>query len=257
MPSIAEDELGRLNLLVDQLGHDLDPSILIGGWATHLRVGGEISKDIDLIINSPALRTKLREVLDDYTENSHHSGGRKGRGTVNGIHIDAYIPHESALGDKMRLDVAKLAKYTDSTVIKGWLLLTRDAHTVTKIAALLDRPDSEKGEKDAREIVRLLRDGATAAGSVEVMLDACGGDQANVPGFVSKMFELIPDRADLNKKERRWLADLRRDWVDEAERQYRRLSSASKSVSPDSVQPRDTRGKYGHKQNTPPSVRLR
>ena len=33
---------------VDRLGPDLEPSILIGGWATFVRVGGEISLDIDL-----------------------------------------------------------------------------------------------------------------------------------------------------------------------------------------------------------------
>ena len=121
-PSISEDELGKLRAVVDHLGHDLEPSILIGGWATHLRVGGEASKDIDLIINSPELRRTLRDVLDDYSE-SRHSGGKKVRGTVNGIHIDAYLPHDSRLGERLLLDVDKLAKYTDDVTKSGWLLL--------------------------------------------------------------------------------------------------------------------------------------
>lgn len=49
MPSLYEDEHGLIRALVDRLGHDLEPSILIGGWATFVRVGGEISLDIDLI----------------------------------------------------------------------------------------------------------------------------------------------------------------------------------------------------------------
>lgn len=49
MTILGADE-GRLRALLDSLGYDLEPSILIGGWATNARVGGEISHDIDLII---------------------------------------------------------------------------------------------------------------------------------------------------------------------------------------------------------------
>lgn len=49
-PKIDEQLLIKV---LDYLGRDLDPSILIGGWATQLRVGGEISHDIDLIIARP------------------------------------------------------------------------------------------------------------------------------------------------------------------------------------------------------------
>lgn len=208
---------------MDSLGHDLEPSILIGGWATYLRVGGDISLDIDLIINSPELRSTLREVLQDYSENNLHSGGRKVRGTVNGVHVDAYIPHESALGNKLLLDVNVLTRYTDDRVVKGWLLLTLEAHVTTKFAALLDRPDTEKGEKDAREIVALLRTDASPELAVEVLYAATGGPKVDIVGHVKRVFELVPDRARLNKKERIWLADLRRRWVDEAELQGRRF----------------------------------
>lgn len=78
---LTEDELGRVQGLLDHLGYDLEPSILIGGWATQMRVGGDVSRDIDLIIMDPQLRQKLRDVLPDYSENTIHSGGRKGRGT--------------------------------------------------------------------------------------------------------------------------------------------------------------------------------
>ncbi len=224
MPHLAEGELGKLWALVDHLGHDLEPSILIGGWATQLRVGGEVSKDIDLIINDQSLRQKLRDVLDDYSENNIHSGGRKGRGVVNGIHVDAYIPHESVLGDKLRLDVHRLAKYTDAEVVRGWLLLTLDAHLATKFAALLDRPDTEKGAKDAREIVRLIEAGADPVSTIAVLLDTTGGEIAALVGHVTRIFELLPDLADLNKKDRRVYAARRREWVDHTERQVRRAA---------------------------------
>jgi hypothetical protein len=40
--------------------------------------------------------------------------------------------------------------------IKNWFLLDAEAHTISKIAALLDRPDSAKGAKDAREVLAML-----------------------------------------------------------------------------------------------------
>lgn len=42
MTFLGADDEGRLRALLDSLGYDLEPSILIGGWATNARVGGEI-----------------------------------------------------------------------------------------------------------------------------------------------------------------------------------------------------------------------
>lgn len=219
MAALTEDELGRVQLLLDHLGYDLEPSILIGGWATQMRVGGDVSRDIDLIINDPALRQKLREILPDYSENNIHSGGRKGRGTKDGIHVDAYIPWESALGNKLRLKVEELVHHTEDAPLKGWQLLNLHAHTATKFAAILDRPDTEKGEKDAREIDRLLAHGADPVETIAVLIAATGGDPEEIPGYVGRVFELVATLAAVNKQRRRDLAKDRRIWVDEAEHQ--------------------------------------
>lgn len=108
----ASDE-GRLRALLDSLGYDLEPSILIGGWATNARVGGEISHDIDLIITDQSLRQRLPQRLTGYSENQLHSGGRKARGDADGVHVDAYFPYESKLGSKLLLDVEVLTRYVD------------------------------------------------------------------------------------------------------------------------------------------------
>ena len=226
MTESSDLELDKLWNLVDHLGYDLEPSILIGGWATQLRVGGEISKDIDLIINSDSLRLKLKTVLSDYSENHHHGGGKKVRGTVDGVHVDAYIPHESVLGQRLKLDVATLAKHTESDVVRGWLLLTIEAHLVTKFAAVLDRPDSEKGSKDAREIVALIQKGVDSKRCIEVMFEASSSEPEQVLANLSRIFELVPDLAKANKALRRQLADLKREWVDYAELLIRRMGSA-------------------------------
>ena len=73
MPSLYEDENGAIRALVDRLGHDLEPSILIGGWATFVRVGGEISLDIDLITSQES-RHKLEQLMTDLSPSNNHQG---------------------------------------------------------------------------------------------------------------------------------------------------------------------------------------
>lgn len=220
----AEDE-GRLRALLDSLGYDLEPSILIGGWATNARVGGEISHDIDLIITDQNLRQRLPERLTEYSENHPHSGGRKARGNADGVHVDAYFPYESKLGTKLLLDVGALTRYVDPDLkVEGWLMLTLDAHIATKIAALLDRHATEKGRKDARELVALIDSGGTAAGVIEALLSSTGGPIDDIPGHVRTTFELLPKLAGLNQKDRRRYASLAREWIEEAELQLRRRS---------------------------------
>jgi hypothetical protein len=46
---------------------------------------------------------------------------------------------QSQLGNKLRLRVEVLAEHTEPGRHKGWKLLTIEAHTITKMAALLDR----------------------------------------------------------------------------------------------------------------------
>ena len=225
MTILGADDEGRLRALLDSLGYDLEPSILIGGWATNARVGGEISHDIDLIITDQNLRQRLPERLTEYSENHLHSGGRKARDNADGVHVDAYFPYESKLGTKLLLDVGALTRYVDPDLkVEGWLMLTLDAHIATKIAALLDRHATEKGRKDARELVALIDSGATAAGVIEVLLSSTGGPVDDIPGHMRTTFELLPKLAGLNQKDRRRYASLAREWIEEAELQLRRRS---------------------------------
>lgn len=222
MTILGADDEGRLRALLDSLGHDLEPSILIGGWATNARVGGEISHDIDLIITDQSLRQTLPERLTGYSENQLHSGGKKARGDADGVHVDAYFPYESKLGSKLLLDVGVLTHYVDPDFrVEGWLMLTLDAHIATKIAALIDRHATEKGRKDARELVALIDSGGDGAKVIGVLYASSGGAKEDVPGHVRTMFELLPKLAGLNQKDRRRYASLAREWIEEAELQYR------------------------------------
>jgi hypothetical protein len=208
---IDDDDDGHLRLVLDYLGEELEPSILIGGWATFARVGGDISHDIDLIIGTPEVREKVRSALSELSESSHLQG-TKWRGNFEGVHVDVYIPHQSELGAKLRLRVEVLAQHTEPLEKSGWRLLTIEAHTLSKFAALLDRPDSEKGFKDAREILKLLEQGVDATLATRILAAASAGPQEDLPAHITTAFALLGPRAGANKAQREQLRRWRREW---------------------------------------------
>jgi uncharacterized membrane protein len=217
VPNLYEDESGVIRALVDRLGHDLEPSILIGGWATFVRVGGEISLDIDLITSQES-RHKLEQLMTDLSPSNNHQG-RKLRATIDDIHLDIYLPFESQLGSKLRLKVEVLAEYPDELSFQQWTLLRLEAHIATKMAALLDRHFSEKGQKDAREILALLKlNGVDPAVAAEVLHRASTVDIQELPTMIGQAFDLIGTIVRLSKADQKLMAAAKKSWVTELER---------------------------------------
>lgn len=214
MPRLYEDANGVIRALVDRLGHDLEPSILIGGWATFVRVGGEISFDIDLITSQQS-RHKLEQLLDDLSPSNNHQG-RKLRAMIDNVHLDVYLPFESQLGAKLRLKVEVLAEYPDELSFEKWTLLRLEAHIATKMAALLDRHSSEKGQKDAREILALLKlEGVDPVIAAEVIDRASTLDIVNLPTMIGEAFDLIGAILPLSKADQKLVAVAKKSWVAE------------------------------------------
>ena len=217
MPNLYEDESGVIRALVDRLGHDLEPSILIGGWATFVRVGGEISLDIDLITSQES-RHKLEQLMTDLSPSNNHQG-RKLRATIDDVHLDIYLPYESQLGSKLRLKVEVLAEYPDELSFEKWALLRLEAHIATKMAALLDRHFSEKGQKDAREILALLNlEGVNPILAAEVLDRASTVDIEDLPTMIGQAFDLIGNIIKLSKTNQKLLAAAKKSWVRELQR---------------------------------------
>jgi hypothetical protein len=214
VPNLYEDENGIIRALVDRLGHDLEPSILIGGWATFVRVGGEISLDIDLITSQES-RHKLEQLMTDLSPSNNHQG-RKLRATIDNVHLDIYLPFESQLGGKLRLKVEILAEYPDELSFEKWTLLRLEAHIATKMAALLDRHFSEKGQKDAREILALLKlDGVDPAVAAEILHRASTVGIEDLPTMIGQAFDLIGNIIKLSKTDQKLLAAAKKSWVSE------------------------------------------
>ena len=217
MPNLYEDESGVIRALVDRLGHDLEPSILIGGWATFVRVGGEISLDIDLITSQES-RHKLEQLMTDLSPSNNHQG-RKLRATIDNVHLDIYLPYESQLGGKLRLKVEVLAEYPDELSFEKWTLLRLEAHIATKMAALLDRHFSEKGQKDAREILALLKlEGVDPVVAAEVLDRASTLDIEELPAMIGEAFDLIGNILKLPKTDQKLISAVKKSWVSELQR---------------------------------------
>ena len=227
MPNLYEDESGVIRALVDRLGHDLEPSILIGGWATFVRVGGEISLDIDLITSQES-RHKLEQLMTDLSPSNNHQG-RKLRATIDDVHLDIYLPFESQLGGKLRLKVEVLAEYPDELSFEKWTLLRLEAHIATKMAALLDRHFSEKGQKDAREVLALLKlDGVDPALAAEVLDRASTVGIEDLPAMIGEAFDLIGKIIKLSKADQKLIAAVKKSWVTELQQ---------RAVRPQEVRP--------------------
>lgn len=214
MPNLYEGANGVIRAVVDRLGSDLEPSILIGGWATFVRVGGEISLDIDLITSQQS-RHKLEQMMTDLSPSNNHQG-RKLRATFDDVHLDIYLPFESQLGSKLRLKVEVLAEYPDELSFEKWTLLRLEAHIATKMAALLDRHSSEKGQKDAREILALLKlEGVEPVIAAEVLDRASTLDIVNLPTMIGEAFDLIGTILPLSKADQKLVAAAKKSWVAE------------------------------------------
>jgi hypothetical protein len=85
------------------------------------------------------------------------------------------------------LKVEVLAEYPDELSFEKWTLLRLEAHIATKMAALLDRHFSEKGQMDAREILALLKlDGVDPTIAAEILHRASTVSIEDLPTMIGQ-----------------------------------------------------------------------
>lgn len=194
--------------VLDQFLGDFPEAVLIGGWASWARIGVLQSHDIDAIVG-PEVLPLVEEKYGPLTV-SRHIGGTKWRGEFQRIHLDLYVPYQSRLGNRLSLRVEDLLPYAES--VDGWLLLSEPAHLTTKFAALLDRPESEPGEKDRIEIWRLMeRD--IEPGKVAEVLRASEAPAIQVLAAVRDVLEFLEDLS-LTRQQRQRLRGFKSSFVD-------------------------------------------
>jgi hypothetical protein len=181
-------------------------AVLFGGWATYLRTGIAKSHDIDVIVNHPTL-DKLRSKHE--LSESRHVGGRNFEVKLEGVAVDVYPVFQSRLGQRLQLPVETLISLSER--IDGVRVLSPEAQFATKMAALLDRPDSLPGEKDRKEMWALLKSphGLDFA-TVGRILNGAGWKPEQQAELLSTTFDLLEETSGLSKSERAALRDQRR-----------------------------------------------
>ncbi|MGH9244893.1 MAG: hypothetical protein ACRD29_11365 [Acidimicrobiales bacterium] len=187
-------------------------AVLIGGWGTWVRIGGAMSHDIDLIVTRPQLAV-ITTMVGDASE-SRHLGGRKWRATLEGIHLDLYVPHLSRLGEHLQLRTERLVERRER--VDRWTVLDVPGHLATKLAALVDRPDSLPGEKDRQEILALLDLGVNVAEAVGALHHASARTPQEVSELIGQAVVFLADLP-LDHARRRWLRQLAAEWHRESQ----------------------------------------
>jgi hypothetical protein len=172
-----------------------------------------MSHDIDLIVARPQLDA-IRSLVEEMSE-SRHLAGREWRATLDGIHLDLYVPYESRLGEHLQLRTEALIEHRDQ--VNDWIVLTLAAHLATKLAALLDRPDSLPGDKDRQEILSLLALDVDPNEAVRVVHDASTRITDEVDQHLKNAFQYLGELT-LDRSQRSWLRGVAAEWADASRR---------------------------------------
>lgn len=204
--SSEQTELSRA--VLDEVLSAIPDAILIGGWGTWVRTGGPMSHDIDLILDRAQLAV-IEGLVDDLSV-SHHLAGPKWRATWRSVHLDLYVPHQSRLGANLQLRTERLAAHWERH--GNYRVLTVPAHLATKLAALLDRPDSLPGRKDRVEILALLSDPASTS-TPAVLADASARTADERRALLAKAFEFLAADTSLNQAGRDRLRRTAKAWL--------------------------------------------
>lgn len=194
-------------------------AVLFGGWATYLRTGVAKSHDIDVIVDHPTLdKVRSKHQLSE----SRHVGGRKFEVKLEGVPVDIYPVFQSLLGQRLQLPVETLLPLSEK--IHGVRVLSSEGQFATKMAALLDRPDSLPGEKDRREMWALLRDKPELDfATVGRLLDRAGWKSPQQVELLSATFDLLEETPGLSKSNRSVMRNLRRRALDSVHQQSKDL----------------------------------
>jgi hypothetical protein len=206
-PFYSSEQAEQSKAVLDDLLAAVPEAVLIGGWGTWARVGGAMSHDVDLIVSRPEL-AQLGAMVDELSE-SHHLAGTKWRGTWRGIHIDLHAPYQSRLGANLQLRVEALVPHAEA--VGGRRLLSVPAHIATKVAALLDRPDSLPGRKDRQELLNLLSLPGSG-GAPAVIKAASARTPTEVAALIERTFAFLTGQSELTRKDRASLRQMAHQW---------------------------------------------
>ncbi|HUC14002.1 MAG TPA: hypothetical protein VMS00_06070, partial [Acidimicrobiales bacterium] len=116
---------------------------------------------------------------------------------------------QSRLGANLQLRAETLQALSET--VDGYRVLTVPAHMATKIAALLDRPDSLPGRKDRQEIMALLNDPVSLETHNVIALSSAR-NPTDVQALVKQAFAFLLEARELNQRDRSRLRQVEVSW---------------------------------------------
>lgn len=157
MAAITKEEWTRVWNVVVELTEDHDDMVLIGGVAVYVHTEAynteyksrditvEFTHDADMAISMPT----LGQLRDEHEVVVNKRLGKR-QITVDGVEVDIYVANQSGLRIKYD-DLAELAVDVEGVPVAclGHLLLL-------KLDALDDRWSSSHGDKDRRDVAKLM-----------------------------------------------------------------------------------------------------
>lgn len=119
--------------------------VLIGGWAVYYYTKQLKSKDIDIIVDFPAL-----SILESKYDCNKNARLKKYEAVKKEVQIDIYVPYYSHIG----IPVEDLISKTTKT--GGFTLLNIDYLFALKLYTLSERGRKPKGRKDFLDLISLV-----------------------------------------------------------------------------------------------------
>ncbi len=172
--------------------------VLIGGWAVYLYTRSLKSKDIDMIVSLEELEKLKQNIV--ITKNERLKKYHSMRDETD---IDIYVAFFSDLG----LPVEKIAEH--SRTLEGFLVPEIEALLMLKQHAYLERAGSSKGQKDALDIISLLKVGIDFARYQSLLTQYGKEDSASQLRTLIQQFTQVPELA-LNERQ---FSRLKKQWL--------------------------------------------
>lgn len=139
-PKEFEGLRNAMKSICDKYGNDI---VIIGGWATYFHTNGEMTGDIDMMI-SHTIQSQFRK---DY---KNPKLSKEGFVCPTGDDVDVYVAYQN----KLKVDYPVISGLAEK--IEGFNVACVEHLIVLKLAAARGREHTSKGQKDARDIMRLL-----------------------------------------------------------------------------------------------------
>lgn len=204
-----------VNAALERLQYEYPKAVVSGDWAARLHLGTPAAYRLELILAA--------EDLDSLTAEygATRPGEAQGRQALlfDGVEVTLLAAEQALVGERLQLPASALAEYAE--VASGTRRLSAEGVFASRMASLLDRPDSKAADRDRRDLLALAnrRGGLDWDGLASILqqTDHSAGEQHQL---LRETFGRMAELESLGRHRTTWLGGWQRqafDAVDRAE----------------------------------------